>query len=467
MKNHTVVNPKAAKDAVDTYLRHIFFGDPTQPAPSWGNGMPITILASRNETPPEPWEYADVQALSKLAMEASGRDCPPTQYSDASSESEKDPSSPEACISQPDELEHDDPNSDSDNAPLRPNMPLVNPPAYTGVSAPSLRQKAHRIPKGEGKVTSAPEIAVAKPWKRYWTVGSFFPEQTGRPALRKAVKEFNDALRNFWKDSAEFYWQRLVCVRANQNDWEKLTLRVTRLCGFLSNVVAEAVDYDEETLVRFLCYPHPAWPQLFRYPVKLGDIVREGGETAAIDFLMSVSTSFWPKYPKFRRANTKMPEEWSLPVGNQVPDQWKGKGLNLSPVRFKWNGVDPVSFLEDLPQPLPELTNPHEEEESEPRDDPNDKGDSDYEEGSGMARPKGHHVSRKSAKDSDVPDVDEVAEQRMPTVPEGDKARVTPAHNDPGESASTSRPFFAPTRIFREGGYSSPEEVDYEEDDSA
>ncbi|CAK4656005.1 unnamed protein product, partial [Aphanomyces euteiches] len=152
---------------------------------------------------------------------------------------------------------------------------------------------------------------------------------------------------------------------------------------------------------------------------------------------------------------------------DQVPDQWKGKGLNLSPVRFKWNGVDPVSFLEDLPQPLPELTNPHEEEESEPRDDPNDKGDSDYEEGSGMARPKGHHVSRKSAKDSDVPDVDEVAEQRMPTVPEGDKARVTPAHNDPGESASTSRPFFAPTRIFREGGYSSPEEVDYEEDDSA
>ncbi|KAH9118112.1 hypothetical protein AeMF1_008576 [Aphanomyces euteiches] len=312
MKNHTVVNPKAAKDAVDTYLRHIFFGDPTQPAPSWGNGMPITILASHNETPPEPWEYADVQALSKLAMEASGRDCPPTQYSDASSESEKDPSSPEACISQPDELEHDDPNSDSDNAPLRPNMPLVNPPAYTGVSAPSLRQKAHRIPKGEGK-------------------------------------------------------------------------------PFVYTEFAE----------------------------------------------------------------------------DQVPDQWKGKGLNLSPVRFKWNGVDPVSFLEDLPQPLPELTNPHEEEESEPRDDPNDKGDSDYEEGSGMARPKGHHVSRKSAKDSDVPDVDEVAEQRMPTVPEGDKARVTPAHNDPGESASTSRPFFAPTRIFREGGYSSPEEVDYEEDDSA
>ncbi|KAH9112104.1 hypothetical protein AeMF1_013517 [Aphanomyces euteiches] len=117
-------------------------------------------------------------------------------------------------------------------------------------------------------------VVRAKPWRRYqFAVGSFLPDIPDSPPQHprhaESVANFNAALSEFWQRCAEDVWVRMFMTSAKTDTkaWERLVYRLTRLVAELY-ILINYSDYKED-LIRFLCHPHPAWPQVFKNPINL------------------------------------------------------------------------------------------------------------------------------------------------------------------------------------------------------
>ncbi|CAK4696156.1 unnamed protein product, partial [Aphanomyces euteiches] len=89
-----------------------------------------------------------------------------------------------------------------------------------------------------------------------------------------------------------------MSTKADNKAWERLTYRLTRLVAELYILIHTAgVTGVFESLVRFLCHPHPSWPQVFKKPISLPLIAKQMSVEVAINYLKSESKKFWPDAP--------------------------------------------------------------------------------------------------------------------------------------------------------------------------
>ncbi|CAK4431274.1 unnamed protein product [Aphanomyces euteiches] len=86
--------------------------------------------------------------------------------------------------------------------------------------------------------------------------------------------------------------------KADGKAWERIVYRATHLVVELQ-ILIDHSDFDDD-LIRFLCFPHPAWPQLFHKPIALSDIAGLVSTEAATEYLSSEYSKFWPKVPNMR-----------------------------------------------------------------------------------------------------------------------------------------------------------------------
>ncbi|CAK4224018.1 unnamed protein product [Aphanomyces euteiches] len=168
------------------------------------------------------------------------------------------------------------------------------------------------------------KVYKSKPWRRYWyATGPFLPDLPySKPRLPKdkeAVDVFNEELSDFWKHCAEDVWTRMftMSTKADNKAWERLTYRLTRLVAELYILIHTAgVTGVSESLVRFLCHPHPSWPQVFKKPISLPLIAKQMSVEVAINYLKSESKKFWPD-PEIERMLDSPEEEENPDVEDQ------------------------------------------------------------------------------------------------------------------------------------------------------
>ncbi|CAK4668309.1 unnamed protein product [Aphanomyces euteiches] len=108
----------------------------------------------------------------------------------------------------------------------------------------------------------------------------------------ETVANFNAALSEFWQRCAEDAWERLV-------------YRLTRLVAGLY-ILINYSDFNED-LIRFLCHPHPAWPQVFKNPINLLVMGKQQSTEVAVNYLLSQNSKFWPRVPL---------KSWLYPLGS-------------------------------------------------------------------------------------------------------------------------------------------------------
>ncbi|KAG9415110.1 hypothetical protein AC1031_008536 [Aphanomyces cochlioides] len=205
------------------------------------------------------------------------------------------------------------------------------------------------------------DVFGQQPWKRILWSGSFLPEVTDEqpknPRHQKSVKLFHDALKHFWDVAGQTIWMRLFQIEHNTKARDDLAYHVVRLVFELHQLIKNS-DYDE-SLIRFLCIPHPAWPQ-FSDPVDLNFIREAHGSDAAKAYLTEQAGRFWPVVPsKAARAKSGQAKDFSCPLGSAfavVAD--RGPRSNNSSRTTYWKQMreyncDPVSKKSDLPEEPP------------------------------------------------------------------------------------------------------------------
>ncbi|KAG9402783.1 hypothetical protein AC1031_006332 [Aphanomyces cochlioides] len=145
-------------------------------------------------------------------------------------------------------------------------------------------------------------VVRAKPWRRYQSaVGSFLPDipdsPPSHPRHAASVANFNTALSEFWQRCAEDVWVRMFMTTAKTDTkaWERLLY-----------ILINNSDFKED-LIRFLCHPHPAWPQVFKNPINLMVMGKQQSTEVAVNYLLSQSSKFWPHVPL---------KSWSYPLGS-------------------------------------------------------------------------------------------------------------------------------------------------------
>ncbi|CAK4613822.1 unnamed protein product [Aphanomyces euteiches] len=87
--------------------------------------------------------------------------------------------------------------------------------------------------------------------------------------------------------------------------WERLVYRLTRLVAGLY-ILINYSDFNED-LIRFLCHPHPAWPQVFKNPINLLVMGKQQSTEVAVNYLLSQNSKFWPRVPL---------KSWLYPLGS-------------------------------------------------------------------------------------------------------------------------------------------------------
>ncbi|CAK4136052.1 unnamed protein product [Aphanomyces euteiches] len=155
-------------------------------------------------------------------------------------------------------------------------------------------------------------VVRTKPWRRYQSaVGSFLPDIPDSPPCHsrhaESVANFNAALSEFWQRCAEDVWVRMFMTTAKTDTktWERLVYRLTRLVAGLY-ILINYSDFNED-LIRFLCHPHPAWPQVFKNPISLLVMGKQQSTEVAVNYLLSQNSKFWPRVPL---------KSWLYPLGS-------------------------------------------------------------------------------------------------------------------------------------------------------
>ncbi|KAF0721970.1 hypothetical protein Ae201684_018792 [Aphanomyces euteiches] len=100
--------------------------------------------------------------------------------------------------------------------------------------------------------------------------------------------------------------------KADGKAWERIVYQATHLVVELQ-ILIDHSDFDDD-LIRFLCFPHPAWPQLFHKPMALSDIAGLVSTEAATEYLSSEYSKFWPKVPNMRPERKS--RSWSYALGS-------------------------------------------------------------------------------------------------------------------------------------------------------
>ncbi|KAH9181497.1 hypothetical protein AeNC1_016526, partial [Aphanomyces euteiches] len=148
------------------------------------------------------------------------------------------------------------------------------------------------------------KVYKSKPWRRYWyATGPFLPDlpysEPRLPKDKEAVDVFNEELADFWKHCAEDVWARMFTIyQGRQQSMGTLDLS----SDSIGRRVVHPDPHDwvigvSESLVRFLCHPHPSWPQVFKKPTSLPLIAKQMSVEVAINYLKSESKKFWPDVP--------------------------------------------------------------------------------------------------------------------------------------------------------------------------
>ncbi|KAF0715737.1 hypothetical protein AaE_011262 [Aphanomyces astaci] len=140
------------------------------------------------------------------------------------------------------------------------------------------------------------EVRATKPWERYRRVGSILPDRDGPEGQH--VRRFNTSVATFWDRYGQQLWERTYAP-----------------FGLLIN----NTDYDD-TLVHFLCFPHPAWPVLSLNPptpkkILAGD---PGRSAIVMDYWVNRSVRFWPKVPPIPHSRKAGKEVWYRGLGDSV-----------------------------------------------------------------------------------------------------------------------------------------------------
>ncbi|KAG9399000.1 hypothetical protein AC1031_012378 [Aphanomyces cochlioides] len=167
------------------------------------------------------------------------------------------------------------------------------------------------------------DVYRTKPWRRYLSAtGSFLPNipdsRPSHPRHAASVAKFNEALTDFWQQSAEDVWTRMFMTSAKTDTkaWERLVYRLTRLVAELYILINHS-DFKED-LIRFLCHPHPAWPQIFKNPINLLMMGKQLSREVAVNYLMSQSTKFWPQHRPLLFSETRRRENQSQVVAKRI-----------------------------------------------------------------------------------------------------------------------------------------------------
>ncbi|CAK4709036.1 unnamed protein product, partial [Aphanomyces euteiches] len=163
------------------------------------------------------------------------------------------------------------------------------------------------------------DICQSRPWRRYvCTAGHFLPD-VGEAAFDNpdhviSVNHFRSETTRFWESCGEEVWKRMFQLtdKADGKAWERIVYQATHLVVELQ-ILIDHSDFDDD-LIRFLCFPHPAWPQLFHKPIALSDIAGLVSTEAATEYLSSEYSKFWPKVPNMRPERKS--RSWSYALGS-------------------------------------------------------------------------------------------------------------------------------------------------------
>ncbi|CAK4683984.1 hypothetical protein LEN26_019715 [Aphanomyces euteiches] len=194
----------------------------------------------------------------------------------------------------------------------------------TGVSASEEKNTSKPVPakvvsKHHALVELHRDICQSRPWRRYLhTAGHFLPDVGEEPFKPPdhaiAVSHFRTETTRFWENCGEEVWKRMfqLTVKADNKAWERIVYQATHLVVELQ-ILIDHSDFDDD-LIRFLCFPHPAWPQLFHNPIALSDISGLVSLKAATEYLSSEYSKYWPKVPNMRP--DRKSQSWSYALGS-------------------------------------------------------------------------------------------------------------------------------------------------------
>ncbi|CAK4077151.1 unnamed protein product [Aphanomyces euteiches] len=251
-----------------------------------------------------------------VVVDASKRPCPSGP-----------PSPPSPGLFDFDALAHEMFGDDDDDAAKNPARATKDPVAEktageadpTGVSASEEKNTSKPVPakvvsKHHALVELHRDICQSRPWRRYLhTAGHFLPDVGEEPFKHPdhaiAVSHFRTETTRFWENCGEEVWKRMFQLtdKADNKAWERIVYQATHL------ILIDHSDFDDD-LIRFLCFPHPAWPQLFHNPIALSDISGLVSLEAATEYLSSEYSKYWPKVPNMRP--DRKSRSWSYALGS-------------------------------------------------------------------------------------------------------------------------------------------------------
>ncbi|RHY67928.1 hypothetical protein DYB30_007678 [Aphanomyces astaci] len=133
------------------------------------------------------------------------------------------------------------------------------------------------------------QVHKTKPWTRYLRAGSILPDCDG-------LNAFNDTVRKFWRLYGQKLWERSYSPYST-NQLDSLIRQVMYLYTELQ-LLMDNTDYSN-SLVHFMCFPHPAWPILTLKPptpraILAGDPKRNH---IVADYWLKQSICLWPDVP--------------------------------------------------------------------------------------------------------------------------------------------------------------------------
>ncbi|RHY07696.1 hypothetical protein DYB25_014039 [Aphanomyces astaci] len=191
------------------------------------------------------------------------------------------------------------------------------------------------------------EVRATKPWERYRRVGSILPDRDGPEGQH--VRRFNTSVATFWDRYGQQLWERTYAPFGNANHLDPLFHQVFNLHVELQLLINNT-DYDD-TLVHFLCFPHPAWPVLSLNPptpkkILAGD---PGRSAIVMDYWVNRSVRFWPKVPPIPHSRKAGKEVWYRGLGDSVAYLAQRKIRTFMANQARKKGiVDAVSMIRRL-----------------------------------------------------------------------------------------------------------------------
>ncbi|RLN99412.1 hypothetical protein DYB28_002048, partial [Aphanomyces astaci] len=184
------------------------------------------------------------------------------------------------------------------------------------------------------------EVRATKPWERYRRVGSILPDRDGPEGQH--VRRFNSSVATFWDRYGQQLWERTYAPFGKANQVFNLHVELQLL---INNT-----DYDD-TLVHFLCFPHPAWPVLSLNPptpkkILAGD---PGRSAIVMDYWVNRSVRFWPEVPPIPHSRKAGNEVWYRGLGDSVAYLAQRKIRTFMANQARKKGiVDAVSMIRRL-----------------------------------------------------------------------------------------------------------------------